>query len=76
MKRINLPYAVVTLLLFFALGIFLERPAYAYADPGSSLLMFQSISAAVTGALFFFRRRLRNLLTKSKVNDAGQDSGR
>ena len=61
MSLLKLKYLAVTALLFFALGVFLERPAYAYVDPGSSLLVYQSISAAITGALFYFRRRIKNL---------------
>jgi hypothetical protein len=62
MNRLKVKYAVVTALLFLALAVSLERPAYAYVDPGSSLLLFQSVSAVVTGALFYFRRRLKSLL--------------
>ena len=65
MKSLKLKYAVVTALLFLALAISLERPAYAYVDPGSSLLLFQSVSAVVTGTLFYFRRRLKSLLGRS-----------
>jgi hypothetical protein len=61
----RLKYFAATLALFLALGVFLERPAYAYVDPGSSLLVYQSISAMVTGALFYFRRRLKAMITKT-----------
>jgi hypothetical protein len=61
MKIHKLTYFAVTVLLFLALGSSLERPAYAYVDPGSSLLVFQSLSAMVTGVLFYFRRRLKAL---------------
>ncbi len=66
----KLKYFAVTLALFVAVGVLLERPAYAYVDPGSSLLVFQSISAIVTGALFYFRRRLKALITRTPVNPA------
>jgi hypothetical protein len=66
----KLKYFAVTLALFLVLGVFLERPAYAYVDPGSSLLVFQSISAMITGALFYFRRRLKALITRTPVNPA------
>lgn len=65
-------YLATNMALVLALGVFFERPAHAYTDPGSSLLMFQSISAAVTGALFFFRRRLRLLFTRSRPQ--GEDT--
>jgi hypothetical protein len=62
MNSLKLKYAVVTALLFLALAVSMERPAYAYVDPGSSLLLFQSVSAVVTGMLFYFRRRLKSML--------------
>ena len=61
----KLKYTVVTAALFVTLACSLERPAYAYVDPGSSLLIFQSLSALVTGALFYFRRRLKALFIRS-----------
>ncbi len=65
----KLKYLAVTALLFLTLGVFLERPAYAYVDPGSSLLVYQSLSAAVTGVLFYFRRRIKNIF-RSNSNPA------
>lgn len=61
----RLKLAVLTSMLLFALAFSLERQAHAYVDPGSSLLLFQSLSAAVSGALFYFRRRIKNLFTRS-----------
>jgi hypothetical protein len=61
----KLKLVAVTLLLFIALSCTFERQAHAYVDPGSSLLLFQSLSAIVSGALFYFRRRIKNLFTKS-----------
>lgn len=66
---LKLKYLVVTSALFIALSFAFERPAYGYVDPGSSLLIFQSVSAMVTGALFFFRRRLKMLFTKSSSSN-------
>jgi hypothetical protein len=56
----------ITLMLLIALSFAFERQAHAYVDPGSGLLMFQGISAAVSGALFYFRRRLKNLFVRSQ----------
>ena len=61
----QLRYWSLTLLLFAALGLFFERPAHAYTDPGSTLLLFQSIGAVASGALFYFRRRLKTLFTRT-----------
>ena len=63
---LRLKYWTLTLLLFFSLGLFFERPAHAYTDPGSCLLLFQSLGAIASGALFYFRRRIRKLFTRSQ----------
>ena len=64
----NLKYFMITLMLLVALSFTFERQAHAYIDPGSGLLMFQGISAVFSGALFYFRRRLRNLFVKAPKN--------
>jgi hypothetical protein len=61
----HLKYFAVTLMLLIALSFTFERQAHAYVDPGSGLLIFQGISAVFSGALFYFRRRLRNLFVKT-----------
>jgi len=66
---LRVKYFAVTAALFIALSAALERPAYAYVDPGSSLLVYQSFSAMIAGGLFYFRRRLKALFTRSS-NDA------
>lgn len=72
---LKLKYFAVTAALFVALSFCFERPAYAYVDPGSSLLIFQSISAIVTGAIFYFRRKIKALFTRSSA-DATDVSGK
>ena len=62
-RRLHL--ALLSSMLFVALCFASERQAHAYVDPGSSLLLFQSLSAMVSGALFYFRRRIKNLFTKT-----------
>lgn len=64
----RLKYVAVTAALFVALGFALERPAYGYVDPGSSLLMFQTLGAIVTGALFYLRRRIKALFTRTSAD--------
>jgi len=59
-------YFVVTCALVLSIGLTFERRAYAYVDPGSSLLVFQSLSAIFTGGLFYFRKRLKSLIRRSK----------
>lgn len=69
-------YIAVTILLLAAFLLATEPRAYAYVDPGTSLLMFQSISAMITGALFYFRRRLRSLIFRSERNGTKTDADR
>jgi len=61
----RLQLALLTFTLFVTLSFSLERQAHAYVDPGSSLLLFQSLSALVSGAVFYFRRRIKSLFTKT-----------
>ena len=61
----SLKYFAVTLMLLIALSFTFERQAHAYVDPGSGLLIFQGISAAFSGALFYFRRRIKNLFVRT-----------
>jgi hypothetical protein len=67
-------------LLLIVLGVFQvialvfasEKRAYAYADPGSGLLLIQIVSTTVASALFILRARLRKLfrMDKHKASDA------
>ncbi|WP_158794449.1 hypothetical protein [Granulicella sp. L60] len=63
---LKLKYLGSTLLLLIALSFAFERQAHAYVDPGSGLLIFQGVSAAISGALFYFRRSIKNLFTRSE----------
>jgi hypothetical protein len=61
----TLKYFSITLMLFVALSFTFECQAHAYVDPGSGLLIFQGISATISAALFYFRRRIRNLFSRA-----------
>jgi hypothetical protein len=65
--------ALLTCALVFLLCVSFERQAYAYVDPGSSLVAFQSLTAIVTGVLFYVRKRLKNLLTRSESSEVDLD---
>lgn len=54
-----------------ALAVAFQRPAYAYADPGSGLLFLQVAGSMLAGALFILRTKLRKLfhLGKDHVED-------
>ncbi|HEX3967639.1 MAG TPA: hypothetical protein VHW70_06720 [Edaphobacter sp.] len=62
----SLKYFAITLMLLVALSFTFERQAYAYVDPGSGLLIFQGIGATLSAALFYFRRRLKNIFAKTR----------
>ena len=47
-------------------AIAFQRPAYAYADPGSGLLFLQVAGSMLAGALFIVRSKLRRLFRLSK----------
>jgi hypothetical protein len=70
----KLKHFTITCALVIALSFSFERTAHAYVDPGSGLLAFQSISAVVTGALFYFRSRIKSVFHKS--NPSGVPSER
>ena len=61
----KLKYLAVNAALVVALSFSFQRTAHAYVDPGSGLLVFQSISAVITGVLFYFRSRLKSLFRRS-----------
>ena len=51
---------------FVALAVAFQKPAYAYADPGSGLLLLQVAGSMVAGALFIVRSKLRKLFRFGK----------
>jgi hypothetical protein len=66
---VRLRYYAVTLLLFFAIFSCTAPAAYAYVDPGSGLLAYQSITALLTGLMFYFRRRLKVMFMRERTDD-------
>ncbi len=52
--QLNVAMRVLTLV--FLLTIAGERPAAAYADPGSGALLWQILMGAAVGCMFYFRR--------------------
>jgi hypothetical protein len=67
-------YLAATCGLLVCLLLVLERPAYAYVDPGSSLFLFQGISSAFLGVFYFLRRRFK-ALAKAKDREANGELG-
>jgi hypothetical protein len=46
---------------FITLAAAFQKPAYAYADPGSGLLFLQVAGSMLAGGLFIVRSKLRKL---------------
>ena len=61
MSRVNLLHIFsVTLILLGAVLVF-ERPAYAYADPGTGLLAVQAAGSALVATGWYLRRKIYSL---------------
>ena len=54
----SLYFASIVIWLWAALCA-LERPAYAYVDPGTGLLFIQIICSTFVGMTFLIRKRIR-----------------
>ena len=59
-------------LLVTCIGLTLmtEKQAHAYADPGSSLLILQTVGSVLTATGLYFRRRIAGLFRRNKVEEA------
>ena len=51
-------------LLLLWIAVTLEPRALAYVDPGSGLLLMQTIGAVVTATAFWFRRQIRSVISR------------
>ncbi len=61
----RIAYFAFTVVGIFALLVFSEKAAYAYVDPGSGLVICQSLGAMLAGAAFYLRRRLKMLFGRA-----------
>jgi hypothetical protein len=58
--RLFLRIFPLALMLLGAIILF-ERPAYAYADPGTGLLAIQAAGSAIVAAGWYLRRKIYSL---------------
>ena len=70
--RILLRFLSVVLILAGASLLF-ERPAYAYADPGTGLLAIQAVGSALIAGGWYLRRKIYALFHRGA---AKADTGR
>ena len=64
----RIQYFAATLVVLVALLICSANVAYAYVDPGTGLLVYQSMTAFATGVMFYFRRRLKLFLFRKPLD--------
>ena len=65
---------MLTVLQFAGLLLAFEKPAHAYVDPGSGLLIFQVLGSMVAGAAYFLRYRIRRIFG-FKTDEPQADKG-
>ncbi|HSE48890.1 MAG TPA: hypothetical protein VLA96_06745 [Terriglobales bacterium] len=66
MPRKSYLAAIAAVLLFVVAS---ERPAHAYTDPGSGMLIWQGLVAAFLGASFYFRKFFFKLFGAKSTDD-------
>jgi hypothetical protein len=60
-------------LMIVGLALLLERPAYAYADPGSGLLAIQAAGSALIATGWYLRRKIYALFHRGNSKQPSQD---
>ena len=63
-------YLLVTCGLIACVWVATEGHAYAYVDPGTGLYLLQGMSSVFAGVLFYFRKRLKGILRRSRPAEA------
>jgi hypothetical protein len=71
MKKL-LEITSVALMVVGAAMLF-ERPAYAYADPGTGLLAIQAVGSALVASGWYLRKRIYSLLHRGEANERQAD---
>lgn len=57
-------------LMVIGAALLFERPAYAYADPGTGLLAIQAVGSALVASGWYLRKKIYSLLHRGA--EAGQ----
>lgn len=55
------------MLVVVGLSLLFERPAYAYADPGTGLLAIQALGSALIATGWYLRRKIYLVLHRSSA---------
>lgn len=64
---------VSVLLIVVGAALLFERPAYAYADPGSGLLAIQAAGSALVAAGWYLRHKIYLLFHRGEPKSHHQD---
>ncbi|SPE32447.1 exported hypothetical protein [Candidatus Sulfotelmatomonas gaucii] len=70
--KIVLSIASIMLVALGAVLLF-ERPAYAYADPGSGLLAIQAAGSALVAAGWYLRHKIYLLFHRGELKSRHED---
>jgi len=75
-KPVKVLQLIPLLLILLGATMLFERPAYAYADPGTGLLAIQAVGSALVASGWYLRRKIYALFNKGgaakKESDAAQ----
>ncbi len=76
MSRMKLLNIFPVVLILFGAALLFERPAYAYADPGTGLLAVQAAGSALVATGWYLRRKLYALFHSDDTRryEPGQQS--
>ena len=61
-------------LMLLGAALMMERPAYAYADPGTGLLAVQAFGSMLVATGWYLRRKIYALLHRGKAPKSAQDT--
>ncbi len=61
MSRVKLLHVFSVALILIGAVLVFERPAYAYADPGTGLLAVQAAGSALVATGWYLRRKIYSL---------------
>lgn len=65
MSRAKLLLVFPVVLILVGAALLFERPAYAYADPGTGLLAVQAAGSALVATGWYLRRKIYSLFHSS-----------
>ncbi len=66
-------YISPIVLIILGATLFFERPAYAYADPGSGLLAIQAAGSALVATGWYLRRKILSFLRRGPFESHHED---